>query len=68
MLAGRSPLQLAALVLPLLALGFAAGALRALARRPGVPERRRRTLVAAWVAVLFGGVPLWLFLAATMRL
>jgi len=65
---GRSPLLLALLLGPLLVLGFAAGVLRGLARRPGLPERRRRVLTAAWVALLFAGVPLWLFLAAALQL
>jgi hypothetical protein len=53
---------------PLLLLGFAAGALRALAHRPGAPPRRRRTLQASWVLLLLVGAPLWLFLAAALRL
>jgi len=56
------------LLCPLLALGFAAGAVRALAHRPGLPARRRRALSAAWVLLLLAGAPLWLFLAATLRL
>ncbi|MGC4000117.1 MAG: hypothetical protein QM767_22850 [Anaeromyxobacter sp.] len=52
---------------PLLALGFAAGALRVLARRPGLAPRRRRSLQAAWVLLLLAGVPLWLVLAAVLR-
>jgi hypothetical protein len=65
---GRSPLQLAILLGPLLVLGFGAGALRALAQRPGIPHRRRRALSAAWVLLLLCGAPLWLFLAAALRL
>ncbi len=53
---------------PLLLLGFAAGAARALSRRPGLTPRRRRALQAAWVLVLLAGVPLWLVLAAVLRL
>jgi hypothetical protein len=52
---------------PLLLLGAAAGALRVLARAPGLPPRRRRALQAAWVLVLLAGVPLWLVLAAALR-
>lgn len=51
---------------PLLAIGFAAGALRALAQRPGAGPRRRRALQAAWVALLLAGAPLWLVLAAVL--
>jgi hypothetical protein len=61
-----SPLALLALAGPLFLLGFGAGALRALARREGLPERRRRALQAAWVALLLGGAPLWLVLAAVL--
>ena len=53
---------------PLLLLGAAAGALRALARAPGLARRRRRALQAAWVLVLLAGVPLWLVLAAALRI
>jgi hypothetical protein len=54
--------------LPLLALGAAAGALRVLARDPALPPRRRRALQAAWVLILLAGVPLWLVIAAVLRL
>ncbi len=67
MLGHRTPLQLAVLLAPLFALGFGAGALRAYARREGLPERRRRALSAAWVLLLLVGAPLWLFLAAVLR-
>ena len=60
--------RLAALLAPLLALGFAAGALRAWALRPDVPPRRRRALQAAWVLLLLAGGPLWLVLAAALRI
>jgi hypothetical protein len=60
--------KLVLLLAPLLAVGFAAGAIRALAQRPGVPPRRRRALQAAWVLVLLAGAPLWLVLAAALRL
>ncbi len=59
--------SLVALVAPLLALGFAAGALRAVALRTDAPPRRR-ALQAAWVLTLLAGVPLWLVLAAALRL
>jgi len=52
---------------PLLLLGLAAGALRALASRPGLPPGRRRGLQAAWVLLLLVGAPVWLVLAAVLR-
>ncbi len=52
---------------PLLLLGFAAGALRTLAQRPGLALRRRRMLQALWVLVLLAGVPLWLVFAAVLH-
>lgn len=64
------PIGLATAVLlfgPLLALGFAAGAVRGLSRREG-PPGRRRALQALWVLLLFAGVPLWLVLAAVLRI
>jgi hypothetical protein len=61
-----SPLSLAALLGPLFLLGFGAGALRALARRPGVSDRRRRALQAGWVLLLLAGAPVWLVLAAVL--
>jgi hypothetical protein len=61
-----SPLALLALAGPLLLIGFAAGALRALAGRPGLPDRRRRALQAGWVVLLLAGTPLWLVLAAAL--
>ena len=64
----RSPASLLLLLLPLLALGFAAGALRAVAAREDLPPRRRRALQAAWVLTLLVGAPVWLFLAAALRL
>lgn len=57
-----------ALGLPLLLLGAAAGALRVYARSPALPPRRRRALQAAWVLILLAGVPLWLVVAAVLRL
>lgn len=62
----RSPAALLLLLGPLLALGFAAGAVRALAARPGLPARRRRALSAAWVLLLLAGAPLWLVAAALL--
>ncbi len=53
---------------PLVALGFGAGVLRALALRPGAAPRRRRGLQAAWVLLLLAGAPLWLVLAAALRI
>ena len=64
----RSPALLVAVLLPLLVLGFAAGALRALAARDGLTPRRRRALQAAWVLTLLVGAPLWLILATALRL
>ena len=52
---------------PLLLLGALSGALRVLARQPALPPRRRRALQAGWVVVLLAGVPLWLVLAAVLR-
>ncbi len=66
MLSGPTLLETAILWIPLLALGFAAGALRALARRPGVPDRRRRALSAAWVLLLLAGGPLWIVAAGLL--
>jgi hypothetical protein len=61
-----SPAALLALAGPLFLLGFGAGALRALARRPDLPDRRRRLLQAGWVALLLAGTPAWLVLAAVL--
>jgi hypothetical protein len=52
---------------PLLLLGFVAGALRAAAAHVADP-RTRRLLAFSWVALLLFGGPLWLFLAATLKL
>jgi hypothetical protein len=62
------PLRLTLLVAPLFLVGFAAGALRALAQRepPGSP--RRRALGAWWVLLLLLGTPTWLVAAAVLRL
>lgn len=60
--------KLLLLVGPLLLLGFVAGALRAVALRPGIAARRRRALQAAWVLLLLAGAPLWLVLAAVLRI
>ena len=62
------PAGLALLFGPLLLLGFAAGVLRALARRPDLAPRRRRALQAGWVLLLLVGGPLWLVLAALLRI
>ena len=62
-----SPASLLLVLAPLLVLGFAAGALRALAARPDLPPRRRRALQAAWVLTLLVGAPVWLLLAAALR-
>jgi hypothetical protein len=60
--------SLVLLAAPLLAIGFAAGALRALSRAPTLSAPRRRAAAAAWVFVLLTGVPAWLVLAAVLRL
>lgn len=65
---GLPPAKLLALLGPLLVLGFAAGAIRAVALRPGLPPRRRRALQALWVSLLLAGAPLWLVLAAALRI
>jgi len=62
------PLRLALLLGPLFVIGAAAGLLRGLALRQPAGTRRRRTLSAAWVGVLLGVTPLWLVLAALLRL
>ena len=53
---------------PLVLLGVLSGALRVLARHPAIAAPRRRALQAAWVLVLLAGVPLWLVLAAALKL
>lgn len=58
--------RLVALLAPILVIGFAAGALRAVALRVEAPASRRRGLHAAWVLLLLAGVPLWLVLAAVL--
>ena len=58
--------SLLALAGPLLLIGFAAGALRALAGRPDLAPRRRRALQAGWVLLLLVGAPLWLVAAAVI--
>ncbi|HEY6099222.1 MAG TPA: hypothetical protein VIW03_07315 [Anaeromyxobacter sp.] len=60
--------KLAALLAPLLAIGFAAGALRVLALRGETPPARRRALQALWVVLLLAGAPLWLVAAAALGL
>ena len=64
----RSIASLAALLGPLFLVGLAAGVLRALGHRPDLTPRRRRALSAGWVLLLLVGVPLWLVLAAVLRL
>ena len=56
------------LLAPLLLVGAAAGALRALSLREPPGSRGRRARTAAWVLLLLGGCPLWLVLAAVLRL
>lgn len=66
MLAAPSSADLLLLYGPLGLLGFAAGAVRALARGPGLPVRRRRTLQALWVALLLVGGPAWIVIATAL--
>jgi hypothetical protein len=61
-------LRLVPLLLPLLLLGFTAGALRAWAALPAHPPRRRRLLQFGWVALLLFGAPAWLVAAALLGL
>jgi len=63
-----SPLRLLALYGPLLLIGLAAGALRALGQRPGLPDSSRRLYGIGWVLLLLVGTPIWFFLAATLGL
>jgi hypothetical protein len=63
-----SPLRLLALYGPLLLIGLAAGALRALGQRPGLPDSSRRLYGIGWVLLLLVGTPVWFFLAATLGL
>ncbi len=65
-LAHLPPFRLALLLAPLFVVGFGAGALRALAHRPGIPDRRRRALSAAWVLLLLAGGPLWIVAAGLL--
>jgi len=62
------PIRLTLLAVPLFALGFGAGALRALGRREGLPPERRRLFQLAWVLILLVGGPTWLVLAALLQL
>ena len=64
----RSPLHLLSVYVPLLLIGMAAGALRALGQRPGLPHSTRRAYGIGWVLLLLIGTPAWLFLAATLGL
>ncbi len=68
MLAAAPAVRVVLVYGPLLLLGFAAGALRTVAQRPGLSPRRRRALQASWVLALLAGVPAWLVLAAVLRL
>ncbi len=61
------PRNLALLLGPLLVLGFAAGVVRAVAQKPGLAPPRRRRLQVAWVLLLLVGAPVWLVLAAVLR-
>lgn len=63
-----SPASLVPLVAPLFLVGFGAGALRALSRRPDLSPGRRRALQAGWMLLLLAGTPLWLVLAAVLGL
>lgn len=60
------PRNLALLLGPLLVLGFVAGAIRALARRPGLAPSRRRMLEIGWVLLLLLGAPVWLVFAVVL--
>ncbi len=62
------PTALVLLGAPLLLIGAASGALRVLAHREALAPARRRALQAAWVLLLLVGVPLWLVLAAALRI
>jgi hypothetical protein len=64
----RSSLHLLAVYGPLLLIGLGSGALRAVAQNPGLDPKRRRALGISWVLLILLGVPLWLFVAATLRL
>jgi hypothetical protein len=67
-LRGPSLGELVALYAPVLLLAFAAGGVRVYARRAELPERRRRMLQALWVAILLVGIPVWLVLAAVLKI
>jgi hypothetical protein len=62
------PLRLAVLAVPLFLVGAGAGLLRAHALAAPEGSRRRRRLTAGWVLLLLAGAPLWLILAAVLRL
>ncbi len=62
------PARLALHYGPLVLLGFAAGALWALSRRPGLTPGARRVYSVLWIVTLLAGAPLWLFFAATVGL
>ena len=61
-------LHLLAVYGPLLLIGLASGALRAMGQRPGLATPTRRTFGILWVLLLLLGVPFWLFAAATLGL
>ena len=65
---GTSSMHLLAIYGPLLLIGLAAGALRALGQRPGLPTSARRAYGIGWVLLLLIGAPAWLFAAATLGL
>jgi hypothetical protein len=60
--------RLSLLVAPLFVIGAGAGVLRGLALRAPPGTRSGRTLGAAWVLLLLVATPLWLILAAVLRL
>jgi hypothetical protein len=61
-------LRLTLFILPLLLLGIAAGALRAMADLHHLAPPRRRLLGLAWVLTLLCGAPAWLVVAALLGL
>ena len=66
--AAHAPLVRQLLLLaPLVLLGVTAGVLHAAGRRAASP-RRRRAFDIAWILTLLAGAPLWLFLAAWLKL
>jgi len=55
------------LFLGFLAVGTAAAVLYAVSTRPSAPPARRRLFGALWVAALLAGGPLWLLVAAMLK-